>query len=93
MGTKSKPGKFDCHDAALPDEPRFTLLARDQSAPALVRDWAAKRAHMIKVGLAPAEDQAKIDEARTLAREMQVWRLANPGKWRKAKTPEPPRAA
>jgi hypothetical protein len=84
MGTKQKPGKFDCWNDALPDEPRFPLLARDQSMPELVRAWAAKRAHAIKVGLAPPEDQAQIDEARAVADQAQVWRVANLGRWRKA---------
>jgi hypothetical protein len=40
MGTKLKPGKFDCYDAAKDDEPMFTLLARDPLAPWLVEMWA-----------------------------------------------------
>lgn len=43
MGTKNNPGKFDCYEAADPDEPMFVLLARDASAPHLVRLWAAVR--------------------------------------------------
>jgi hypothetical protein len=74
MGTKKNPGKFDCHKAALPDEPLFTLLARDASAPELVRAWAMRRRHAIKVGLAPASDDPKIAEALVLAAEMVAWR-------------------
>ena len=33
MATKTKPGAFDCYSKAEPDEPVFTLLARDPSAP------------------------------------------------------------
>lgn len=40
MGTKNNPGKFDCYDAALPDEPMFVLLARDP----VVREWVRRRA-------------------------------------------------
>lgn len=40
MGTKLNPGKFDCYTNALPDEPMFVLLARDEQAPERVRDWA-----------------------------------------------------
>lgn len=43
MGTKLNPGKFDCHAKALPDEPIFTLLARDRSAPFIIRNWAVLR--------------------------------------------------
>jgi len=43
MGTKNNPGKFDCYHAAEPNEPQFTLLARDPTAPGLVALWAAIR--------------------------------------------------
>ncbi len=43
MGTTNNPGRFDCHDAALPDEPLFTLLARDPVAPFLVSIWSSVR--------------------------------------------------
>jgi hypothetical protein len=43
MGTKNNPGKFDCYEAAHPDEPMFVLLGRDPLAPHLVRLWALLR--------------------------------------------------
>lgn len=43
MGTKATPGRFDCHEAAEPDEPLFTLLARDPLAPFLVSIWSSVR--------------------------------------------------
>lgn len=43
MGTKQNPGQFDCYNAAEPDEPMFVLLARDETAGALVTLWAALR--------------------------------------------------
>lgn len=43
MGSKINPGQFDCYAAALLDEPMFILLARDQSAPEMLRQWAYKR--------------------------------------------------
>lgn len=44
MGTKLKPGKFDCYANAAPDEPMFVLLGRDALAPSLVNIWAMIRA-------------------------------------------------
>lgn len=41
MGTKQEG--CPCYAAAMPDEPLFTLLARDLQAPALVRSWANGR--------------------------------------------------
>ena len=43
MGTKNKPGAFDCYANAEPDEPMFVLLARDESAPKIVRHWVRER--------------------------------------------------
>ena len=40
MGTKLKPGKFDCYAKAAGDEPIFVLRAKDPRAPNLVRNWA-----------------------------------------------------
>lgn len=39
--TKNDPN--GCFQRALPDEPLFTLLARDPDAPRLIRLWADKR--------------------------------------------------
>lgn len=43
MGTKNKPSEFDAYEKALPDEPMFTLLARDPLAPFLVSIWGSIR--------------------------------------------------
>lgn len=43
MGTKADPDRFDCHARAEPDEPLFTLLARDPLAPFLVSIWSSLR--------------------------------------------------
>lgn len=43
MGTKNNPGKFDCYEKAEPDEPMFTLLARDPQGADFVHLWAALR--------------------------------------------------
>lgn len=68
MGTKLKPGKFDCYQNAEPDEPMFVLLARDPMAPLLVRLWADLREHN-------AGNPSKVFEARDCAIEMEKWRL------------------
>lgn len=72
MGTKIDGDR--CYDAAMPDEPMFVLLARDESSPKLVRQWAAIRQSLISAGLKPESDQAQIDEALALADRMEVWR-------------------
>lgn len=43
MGTKREPGKYDCMNAAEPDEPIFVLLGRDPEAAATVRQWSHLR--------------------------------------------------
>lgn len=67
MGTKNKPGKFDCYEAARPDEPMFVLLARDPLAPMLVDLWAAMRA--LRSG-----DSPKVAEAQFCADAMREWK-------------------
>ena len=67
MGTKSKPGKFDCYANAHPDEPMFILLGRDPGAAELVEAWAARRE-------AERGPSAKVEEARECARAMRKWR-------------------
>ena len=42
MGTKLTELRDGCFARALDDEPMFVLLARDTSAPSLVRLWAGK---------------------------------------------------
>jgi hypothetical protein len=86
MGSKEKPGKFDCYANALPDEPMFILLARDPHGPALVRAWAYEREHQIGKGNRPDTDRAVVAEARQCADAMEKWRATNDGKWR---TPKP----
>jgi hypothetical protein len=71
MGTKNNPGLFDCYENAEPDEPMFILLARDPRAPVLVRLWASMA---MDEG---DENQAKIAEAFTCAKNMVLWREVN----------------
>lgn len=90
MGTKLKPGAFDCYAAARPDEPIFTLMARDRSAPLIVRAWARKRRDDILTGeahdapLTPGdeEDLRKATEAEAVADDMTMWRRNNYGVWK-----------
>lgn len=70
MGTKNNPGRFDCYDAADPDEPMFVLLARDPLAPMLVERWARIRRDEMD------EDPAKVAEAFDCAAAMRQWRDA-----------------
>jgi len=43
MGTKECPGKFDCYAKAKPDEPYFTLIARDPTMGAVLMLWNVLR--------------------------------------------------
>lgn len=82
MGSKNKPGKYDCYGNALPDEPMFILLARDPNAPSLIEWWADNRESAIDQKLRPESDRAMVNEARQCAKNMRDWRAANDGKWR-----------
>lgn len=66
MGTKLKPGTFDCYANAEPDEPIFVLLARDKHAPALVWLWAVLRE-------LDGEKPEKVQEARQCMLNMVEW--------------------
>ena len=67
MGTKNKPGSYDCYANAHPDEPMFILLGRDPFAAGLVEEWARRRE-------AERGWSAKVDEARACAHAMRAWR-------------------
>lgn len=66
MGTKNKPGDFDCYANADPNEPMFILLGRDEDAPRLVAAWARKRE-------LKGEDPKKVQEAIDCANAMRSW--------------------
>ena len=76
------PGDGGCFDRRLPGEPTFTLLARDPSAPHVVKQWAYERERAIARGEKPETDRAQVEQARQLARDMEAWRKANDGAWR-----------
>jgi hypothetical protein len=79
MGTKLLPGDFDCYMNAEPDEPMFVLLARDITAPSLVRAWAYQRSTAIDNGMRPASERAQVTEALQCAAAMVEWREKNRG--------------
>jgi len=74
MGTKTQPGKFDCHAKAEDDEPMFTLLARDPLAPALVRLWTEARMQAART----ERDIEKAEEALACADAMERWSEGHP---------------
>lgn len=67
MGTKARPGKFDCYEKAEADEPLFVLLARDPDAPALIRQWVCYKQ------LRGDTSDEKLLEALNCADEMDRW--------------------
>lgn len=73
MATKHTDG---CFQRAEDDEPLFTLLARDATAPNLVELWADLRAER-------DGETEQVREARECARQMREWRAKN----RPQKTP------
>jgi len=72
MGTKTKPGKFDCYAAAADDEPMFVLLARDRHAAQVVRHWVTLRL-MEQLDGGPAPNREKLQEAIDCADAMEEW--------------------
>lgn len=84
MGTKIEGD--GCYDAALPDEPMFTLLARDPTAPRFVMEWCKQRLADIDAGVRPEEDRQQVSEAIDLANRMIEWREKNLDAWKDAQT-------
>lgn len=75
MSTKNNPGAWRCYEAALPDEPIFTILARDPAGPATLQFWAQERNRVGKTD--NPEDCDRIDNALRDAEDMTAWRAAN----------------
>lgn len=89
MGTKNNPDEFDCYRKALPDEPMFTLLARDRHAPDSVDKWADNRELEIRRGYGGdknklADELHQLALARQCAGAMRAWRRQNMGVWKGA---------
>lgn len=70
MAVKGADNVYDCAAKAEDGEPYFTLLARDPLAAMLVRLWAML-AELL--GLHP---KAKIEDAESVAEQMEAWRMA-----------------
>jgi hypothetical protein len=70
MSTKANPGPNSCYDRALLDEPIFTLLGRDPTAPFVVLFWAKMR----NVMFGDAEI-AQCTEAQACAEQMRDWAM------------------
>lgn len=79
MATKANPGKFDCYANAQPDEPMFVLLARDESAPILVEEWAKARLRQITSGARVPAEAEQCLEAFEVAAAMRVWKAKKDG--------------
>lgn len=75
MSTKMNPGKFNCHAAAYPDEPVFTLLGRDPAAPATIKFWRQERVRLGKTE--NIDDLDRIAESILEAQAFEVWRAQN----------------
>lgn len=67
---------------ALPDEPTFTLLARDPDFHRLVSEWATQRQHAINCGERPESDQAGVSEAYSIGYAGAKWRKDHLYSWR-----------
>lgn len=78
MGSKAKPGEFDCYAAAEDDEPMFILLGRDEDGPELIEMWCRMRlAHLLASELTAHQlhrGVRKIAEALQCAGNMREWR-------------------
>ncbi len=74
MGTKNNPGDFDCYANAEDDEPMFVLLARDKSAPSIVRRWAKRYLKKHTEAISVTERvMRKHAEALQCAKAMEAW--------------------
>lgn len=82
MGTKQNPGPNDCYAKAQPDEPLFTLLARDPFAREAIAYWIHLRSgggsfNALRLIQAAAIQNPKLVEARACIDEMRKWQRAS----------------
>lgn len=69
MGTRSKPGKYDCLNKLHPNEPFFVLRGNDKLAPRLIAAWADAAEQM-------GTPLPKVQEARQCGQDMLAWQRA-----------------
>lgn len=75
MGTKEKPGQFDCYASLEPDEPFFVLKASDPSAAMSVLMWAELyRERKQRAGAWNPKAVARYCEAHEVANQMYEYR-------------------
>ena len=75
MGTKEKPGQFDCYETLAPDEPFFVLKGSDPSAALGVLMWAELyRERKQRAGAWTPQAVARYCEAHEVANAMYAYR-------------------
>lgn len=91
METKENLSPSGCFARALPGEPMFTLLARDEHAPETMRKWADLRARRWLETKNP-EDEESAAQALADAVAFEAWRTEHYVEWRGAEPslPEAP---
>jgi hypothetical protein len=77
MSTKQNPGRHDCLAKAMPDEPYFVLLGRDDDAHHALLAWIIRRLEAILRGERPRDDLDQVDEAFDCLLAMGTWRNAH----------------
>lgn len=87
MGTRNRPGAFDCAAIALDDEETFVLLARSPESPDAVTAWASHRKFLLDAAREAGSpvsqaDYDQVAEAFECANRMRVWRHENMNRWR-----------
>lgn len=75
MGTKIRPGAYDCLSSIADDEPYFVLRAKDKLAPIMVELWT-------QLAMEHGLPSAKAAEAIQCAKQMREWaQRLNEGQW------------
>ena len=86
MGTKAKPGQFDCYSRLWDDEPYFVLMGRDPAFRWVVEHWIGERRSLKESGTKDiSSDQLReaeyiIEAAEKFQREVYLpWRASSAG--------------
>src|SRR5580658_11150662 len=83
VSTPQQPGPFDGLEKAQPDEPIFTLLARDALAPSLVHEWVKRRREAIIARDGDKPEKRRADLIQTREAEEIAWAMVE---WAKGYT-------